>query len=252
MNVYFSNAFYERYTSDPAAAEGRMDAVVSVLSNARGISIVECEAAGPEDIAAAHTADHIASVRQESLYDIASLAAGGAIQAAMQGLREPAFGLVRPPGHHASADSAWGFCFFNNMAIALMKLKREEKISSAYVLDIDMHYGDGTENILGGKKWVGICNPSARDRRAYLSEVETALAACNADMIGVSAGFDYHMQDWGGVLATDDYREIGRLVRQAADRNNGGCFGILEGGYNHDVLGENALAFINGLSGHAS
>ena len=54
--------------------------------------------------------------------------------------------------------------------------------------------------------------------------------------------------DWGGLLNTEDYEEIGYRVRSAADRNEGGCFGILEGGYNHDVLGENVLALIQGMA----
>jgi len=50
------------------------------------------------------------------------------------------------------------------------------------------------------------------------------------------------------LLATEDYRTMGTWVRQAADRNGGCCYGILEGGYNHDVLGDNVLAFLEGLS----
>ena len=49
-------------------------------------------------------------------------------------------------------------------------------------------------------------------------------------------------------MITDDYRTMGTWVRQAAHRNNGGCYGILEGGYNHDVLGENVLAFLEGMN----
>ena len=66
-------------------------------------------------------------------------------------------------------------------------------------------------------------------------------------MIAVSAGFDNHEADWGGLLKTEDYEYMGELVRDAARRNNGGGFGILEGGYNHNVLGKNVLAFIQGL-----
>jgi acetoin utilization deacetylase AcuC-like enzyme len=55
--------------------------------------------------------------------------------------------------------------------------------------------------------------------------------------------------DWGGTLRTDDYGEIGRLVRSAAQRSKGGCFALLEGGYNHSVLGQNVMALIEGLSG---
>ncbi len=100
-------------------------------------------------------------VRREGVYDIAALAAGGAIQTAAIGLTEPCFGLIRPPGHHASAASSWGFCYFNNMAVALEKLYREKKIGTAFILDFDLHFGDGTVNILGR---TGICDDSESNR----------------------------------------------------------------------------------------
>ena len=137
----------------------------------------------------AHTPSHVEYVRNERLYDISALAAGGAIQAARIGLEEPAFGLVRPPGHHASADSCWGFCYFNNMSIALETLKKENKISSAYVLDIDLHYGDGNVNILRGKDYVKVHNVEARDRRAYMLEVAREMDRCKVDIIGIRAIF---------------------------------------------------------------
>ena len=133
------------------------------------------------------------------------------------------------------------------MAIALEKLKCEDKIKKAFILDFDLHFGDGNVNILGGKGYVTILNPTASNRNEYLKNVENDLAQTNADMIAVSAGFDNHEADWGGLLKTEDYKYMGKLVRDAARSNNGGCFGILEGGYNHSVLGKNVLAFIQGL-----
>ncbi|MGD9122630.1 MAG: histone deacetylase family protein, partial [Desulfobacterales bacterium] len=85
-------------------------------------------------------------------------------------------------------------------------------------------------------------------RSEYLKEVESALKNCRADLIGISAGFDNHTDDWGGLLYTEDYEEIGYRVRSAADALGAGCFAILEGGYNHDVLGQNVLALIQGMS----
>jgi len=102
-------------------------------------------------------------------------------------------------------------------------------------------------NILEGRGYVNILNPTAADRNAYLKEVSQFLANQKADIIGVSAGFDHHAEDWGGLLATDDYRQMGAMVREAAARNGGGCFGLLEGGYNHRVLGANVLAFMEGV-----
>jgi len=246
MKVVFHEDFYQVYTSDPAAAAGRIEAVVAAIEPQ--VEFITARPASEADILAVHSIAHMDGVRACGLYPIAALAAGGAIQTARIGLTEPCFGLIRPPGHHASADSAWGFCFFNNMSIALEKMKREKKIKSAYVLDFDLHYGDGNVNILGDRDYVEVYNVSAHHRDAYLQEVTREMENCRADIIGISAGFDNHMEDWGGVLRTDDYREIGQLVRAAAQRSGGGCFAILEGGYNHDVLGHNVVALIKGLS----
>lgn len=246
MKVFFHDDFYESYTYDPAAEPGRMEAVMHAIKGR--VTLVDARPAAEEDIAACHTTHHIEQVRREGLYDIAALAAGSAIQAAETGLTEPAFALIRPPGHHASANSAWGFCYFSNMAIAISKLKQEGKIGKAFILDFDLHFGDGTVNILGSSKYVDILNPSSHDRNSYLREVERSLPT-DADIIGISAGFDNHEQDWGGVLATEDYREMGRMVRAASRQSGGGCFAILEGGYNHRVLGRNVMALIEGMEG---
>jgi acetoin utilization deacetylase AcuC-like enzyme len=69
----------------------------------------------------------IQKAENQGLYKIASLAPGGALRAAQMGLSEPCFALIRPPGHHASAASSWGFCYFNNMAVALETLRRQKK-----------------------------------------------------------------------------------------------------------------------------
>jgi acetoin utilization deacetylase AcuC-like enzyme len=246
IKVVFHTDFYQVYTSDPAAESGRMEAVMRVIEPHVGLVIAQ--PAAEEDIAAVHSKSHIGHVKALGLFPIASLAAGGAVQAAQMGLKEPAFALIRPPGHHASSDSCWGFCYFNNMAVALDRLKRDKKIRRAYVLDIDLHYGDGTANILGGKDWATVHNVETHDRDAYMNEVAREMDRCEADIIGISAGFDNHEQDWGGTLATEDYEEIGRMVRKAVDRSRGGCFAILEGGYNHRVLGLNVKALIEGLS----
>jgi acetoin utilization deacetylase AcuC-like enzyme len=245
MKVVYHEDYNEVYTSDPASAAGRIQAIAIAL---RGkVSFLTPLPASKEDIATVHTAQHIDQVKQEGVYDIAALAAGGAIKAAQIGLIEPCFAVIRPPGHHASAGSAWGFCYFNNMAIALEKLKREGKIKKAFILDFDLHHGDGNVNILGSKGYVTILNPTGQNRNDYLKNVEASLAQTDADMIAVSAGFDNHEADWGGLLKTEDYKYMGNLVLHAARRNKGGCFGILEGGYNHSVLGKNVLAFIEGL-----
>jgi len=246
MKVIFHEAFYRVYASDPAAKEGRMEAIMKVVEPA--VELVEAVPATVEQIRAVHTESHIERVKAQGVYDVAALAAGGAVMAAEISLKEPCFGLIRPPGHHASSDSAWGFCYFNNMAIAIEYLKTQGRISTAYVLDIDLHFGDGTVNIFAGKGYVTVYNVSAHSRDEYLEEVREEMEGCDVGIIGISAGFDNHEDDWGGALQTVDYQHIGRMVRAAAARSKGACFAILEGGYNHQVLGHNVLALIEGLS----
>lgn len=245
MKVVFHQDFYEVYTADPAAGEGRMQAIMEVIGPRA--ELIEPKPAPKDAILAAHSTAHVAWVEGRGLYPIASLAAGGALKAGEIGLTEPAFALTRPPGHHASRDSAWGFCYFNNMAVALMELKRLGKIKQAFVLDIDLHYGDGNVNILEGRDWVEVYNVEERTREPYMDEVAQVMSDCRADMIAVSAGFDMAQDDWGNVLATEDYQAIGGMVAQAARRIGGGCFAILEGGYNHQVLGHNVLALMKGM-----
>lgn len=247
MRVVTHRDFLETYTNDPAAAPGRIEAILERITSE--VTFEEALPAGQEDIAAVHTAHQIDRVDRQRLYRISALAAGAAIQAATIGLSEPAFALIRPPGHHASADSSWGFCYFNNMAVALDHLKRNGLIRTAYVLDFDMHYGDGTVSILKEKGYVAIHNPETDNRVMYLKEVERHLASAEADIIGVSAGFDNHVLDWGGVMRTEDYHTLGNLVYKSCKRLRIGCFGLLEGGYNHQVLGENVRVFLRGLQG---
>lgn len=246
MKVVFHEDFYSVYTSDPAASGGRIEAIYKAIeSNSEFVTAIPASEA---DILAVHTQAHVDRVKKEDLHYISSLAAGGSMQAAEIGLRESCFALVRPPGHHASADSCWGFCYYNNMSIALQYLKSNNLVETAFVLDFDLHYGDGNVNILENKKWVELLNPPERDRDEYLKNVTKIVSESKADIIGISAGFDHHVEDWGGLLETHDYFTMGTLVRKTADKNNGGCFAILEGGYNHEVLGQNAAALLEGLS----
>ena len=245
MKVFFHPDFLEVYTSDPAAVAGRLESVLAVIQGR--VELVEPQPASLEDLTAVHTPEHLAWVQNRGLHQVAALAAGASTAAAQAGLAEPCLALVRPPGHHASSGSAWGFCYYNNMAVALTSLKNRQLIQTACVLDIDMHFGDGTANILEQQGWAWVHNPEADSRPDYLQEVESCLDRQRADIIGVSAGFDNHAQDWGGLLQTKDYARIGRLVARAARDQQAGCFAVLEGGYNHRVLGNNVLALLEGM-----
>jgi acetoin utilization deacetylase AcuC-like enzyme len=249
MKIVFHERFCEEYASDPAAAEGRMEAIVKVLGH--DFEFLAPRPASEKDLALVHTLDQIERIkRSRHIYEVALLSAGGAIlasQLAWEG--EPAFALIRPPGHHASPDSCWGFCFFNNVAISVKKLMKEGRVKRALILDFDLHFGDGTENTFQGVPEVVYFSPPGAYGQPYIDSIENRLEQITGyDIFAVSAGFDRHVNDWGGFLETEDYRKIGALVKHYAQKHcQGRRFGVLEGGYNHDILGQNVRAFIEGL-----
>ncbi len=242
MKIVFHPRFYTVYTSDPAAESGRMECIVEEL---RDFEFIEPEPARKDDILLVHTPEHYEYVRSEpEVYDVAILAVGGAILASEIAFREPAFAAIRPPGHHASPDSSWGFCYFNNIAIAIRKLIKEGKVEKAVIVDFDLHFGDGTANTFAGDSRVEYYHMKGDD----INGIDDFLGKEDYDIIGVSAGFDRHKDDWGGILETEDYKEIGKIVRERSyEKCFGRRFAVLEGGYNQLVLGKNVRAFVEGL-----
>ena len=181
---------------------------------------------------------------------MACLAAGGAILAserARHGM--PAFAVVRPPGHHASRDSGWGYCYLCNIAVALKKLFAGGRISSAFVLDFDAHTGDGTRDCLADLAGVQVFNPMAETAGQYHREIESCLQTIkNADIIAVSAGFDAYVKDTGGKLDTFDFYRIGNALRLLCRRlGHNRRFAVLEGGYYHPDLGEECSGVLSGV-----
>ena len=162
---------------------------------------------------------------------------------------EPAFACLRPPGHHAYPDSAWGYCVFCNMGIALLKLKSRKAIHSAFVLDFDAHTGDGTKAVLSDWDTCRILNPYAENGKLYVKEIDEAIKGISsADIVGVCAGFDSYEKDVGKKLSTFEFFVIGTLMKKLANRvANGRRFAILEGGYYLPDLGKNVLSFCQGF-----
>jgi acetoin utilization deacetylase AcuC-like enzyme len=191
-----------------------------------------------------HTQSLVSSVERDGeVFSVAKRAAGGAIMAAEIALEQPSFALIRPPGHHAGRNFNGGFCFFNNMAIALHTLFSRGAIRNALIVDIDLHYGNGTEDIVQDDTRISFQNIHAFQREEFLADLEIALKdAPSFDIVGCSAGFDTYIHDWGGLLFTDDYREIARMITSSNPRT----FTILEGGYYISDLGKNVASYLKG------
>lgn len=248
LQVIYHDVYLTGYPTASCETPERVASIVGVLR--KHYSVLEPEPALEEDVLRVHTRSVLKEIQADpDLYQAAITAAGGAIMAADLAFKgQPAFAAVRPPGHHASPASYWGFCFFNNVAVAIQSLLSRSAISSALILDIDLHFGDGTNNFFTGRPQVTVANIQDNDRERFLRNVDLALSSNEYDIIAISAGFDRHVHDWGGTLTTDDYFTIGRNVREyAAARCESRYFAVLEGGYNTSVLGENALALCRGM-----
>ncbi len=199
-------------------------------------------------------------------FDAACLAAGLSVKAS----QDNAFALVRPPGHHAFAGYGHGFCLFNNVAIASLFQARQGK--RVFVLDFDLHHGDGTESLLRGKLNVfyaslhqhsifpgtgmksfdNVLNvPLAGGTRdtQYIAALEKkivpALKQFKPDLIALSAGFDgyYKDQNWlgegiGFALTKRSYEFIREMVAPFPN------FSVLEGGYHPDSVKEGVSVFV--------
>lgn len=197
-----------------------------------------------------------------NIYEHARRAAGGAILASEITIRgDTGFSIMRPPGHHAGKFSVGGFCYFNNIAIAISRLGKR-----AAILDIDCHHGNGTENIFLGNQRVlyvslhrygffypGTGGESRENIRNYplsygigedeyieaLSHGIEEINKFKPEILGVSVGFDTYKYDPVGGLGLEisSYRKIGGLIRGLEFPT----FYVLEGGYSPDIpecLGE--------------
>ena len=256
-------------------------------------------------VQAAHTKDHFKRVEEAfasgldrldmdtvvsmQSFDASLFAAGGAIAAVdsvMSGDTKNAFVAARPPGHHATAERAMGFCLFNNVAVAARYAQNKyQEIERAAIIDWDVHHGNGTQGIFYSDPSVyffsmhqypwypgtGSHGETGQGRglgatlnvpvRAFtqasdqLNAFEAAIGEIDSqmhpDIIFISAGFDAHLTDPLGQLQLEDedFVSMTKNVMDWADKVCGGrIVSCLEGGYNIDTLGETVRRHVETLA----
>ncbi len=248
VRIVYHPSFVTNYSTASCECPDRVQSIMASLKYR--FPVVQPEPCSDEDLLLCHSEGILISEKLNThRFEIAKYAAGGAIKAAELALEGYfSFGVIRPPGHHANPDHNWGFCFFNNMGVAISKMIQEQKIKKAVIFDIDLHFGDGTDSIFKGNRDVKVLNIQSSNPGDFIAEAQDALAGIgDVDIIGVSAGFDQYEKDWGANLSTEDYREIGHIAGKfAKEHAKNKIFAILEGGYYIPDLGNNALAFIQG------
>ena len=197
----------------------------------------------------------------------------------LSGEVENAFCAIRPPGHHAEAAKAMGFCFFNNVAVAARHALEEHGLKRIAVVDFEVHHGNGTEDIFKDDPRVlmvsifqhpfypysGADNPApnmvnvpikAGSRGDVFREIVTdiwmpALRNHAPEMIFISAGFDAHYEDDMGSLGlveADYMWATEQLKKVAAESSGRRIVSMLEGGYSLSSLARSVVAHIKTLA----
>jgi acetoin utilization deacetylase AcuC-like enzyme len=279
MKIIFSEKCLEYSWPGHIERPERIKKALELLK--RQYEFLEPKPASQQDLLTVHSKEYVDLIKNakagsyldgdtpapENIYEYALLSAGAALLAA----QKHGFSLMRPPGHHAGRNgialgaSTLGFCYFNNIAIAIKKLDLP-----TLILDIDGHHGNGTQEIFQGNPKVtfisfhrhptypgtgltsqGNCLnfplPYSAGDSLYLETLEQALSQveiANVEVVGISAGFDAHQGDLASLgLTHEGYREIGRKVG-ALEKP---VFGVLEGGYIGEYVGRDLHELISGI-----
>jgi len=261
----------------PRAARGQLARVHSDLLLRRVL-----DTRPDDDAPIALDADTVLSIHSHEAALRAAGAGVAAVDAVVGGEVHAAFCAVRPPGHHATGDTAMGFCLINNIAVAAAHALERHGLSRVAIIDFDVHHGNGTQDIFahearvqylsthqsplfpetGARHERGIGNlinrplpPGAESqafRAAWHTELLPEIDAFAPQLLLVSAGFDAHWRDPLAQLRidADDIAWLTcELVRLAETHADGRIVSTLEGGYDLSALKECALAHVQALQG---
>lgn len=203
-----------------------------------------------------------------------------AVAAVVAGEARRAFCAVRPPGHHATASTAMGFCLFNSVAVAAMEALEVHGLERVSIVDFDVHHGNGTQDIfaaeprvqyLSSHQWplypgtgsaeeqgtgnllnlpLAPGSGSGAFRDGWSNTLLPALRAFRPQLLLVSAGFDAHRLDplAGLELEAGDFAWLtGELVAIADEHAGGRLVSALEGGYSLEALRVCSVAHVQAL-----
>jgi acetoin utilization deacetylase AcuC-like enzyme len=203
-----------------------------------------------------------------------------AVDQVMRGEADNAFCAVRPPGHHALAHRAMGFCIFNSVAVGAAQAMAQWGLERIAICDFDVHYGNGTADMFARDERVMICQTfqhpfypyqggdlynarminvglkagtgSYMFQEALYEHWLPSLNEFKPEMILISAGFDAHREDpLGGIdLVEEDYALATRLLMDVARNHaHNRVVSTLEGGYNPAALGRSVATHLEVLLG---
>ncbi|MBN2028065.1 MAG: histone deacetylase [Actinobacteria bacterium] len=223
------------------------------------VEVLEAEPADASLVERLHSPSHIQSVINSGYYDVALLSAGSVLQGAVEaaaGGAANSFCFVGAAGHHASHDGFWGFCYLNDVAIAIAYLRDVINIKRFAIVDIDPHFGDGTRDIIGpdpdilhvnfhsgygmsreeGPNNLDIILPHDADDDRFLAGVDEALQAVRDfehGLLFIIFGHDSHSDDYGAFELSDEvYAVFARKVKELFPQRV--CY-VLSGGANARV-----------------
>ncbi len=220
-----------------------------------------------------HTKNHIQQVKNSG-YDAASLVSAGAAVRAGEGVwlgeARNSFAFTGCAGHHASRDSFWGFCYYNNSALLIRNLQQKYDVKQFFIVDTDPHPGDGTRDILGDDEGVFHLNFEASFRERYEIEskrhvdvpfpsnssdgsfveavrrlVPPLARQSEAEMILWNMGHDAHALDYGGFnLSLRAFPAMTKILMQTADAVCSGKLVVLLSGGSEIFVAQHAISSI--------